>query len=310
MEKYLFIGGRGFIGSNIIRHMNPNDSIYILDCNLPDNIQPSNANIHYVSGKISDIELILNIIQTNGITKIVHLVSTLIPGSNFDDYISEYSNIIIPTIKLIKICSENNIQFVYFSSGGTIYGNRKSLESNKEDEPKEPISYYGLSKQMIENSILFENRKSGLKYLIIRPSNPYGPGQNIHGNQGLIAVSIGKILSDEPITIWGDGSSIRDYIYIDDLARIVVQLIGNDVSDAIINIGSGHGYSINKIISIIDSIEPKHIEVNYSQSRDVDVANMILDITLMKSLVDIKLTPIEEGIQNFYEYEKHRKDSI
>ncbi len=64
---------------------------------------------------------------------------------------------------------------------------------------------------MIENNILFVHRTSGLNYLIIRPSNPYGPGQALNGKQGIIAVAIGKILNGESIEIWGDGSSVRDF---------------------------------------------------------------------------------------------------
>lgn len=73
---------------------------------------------------------------------------------------------------------------------------------------------------MMENGILFKNRTEGLRYLIVRPSNPYGHGQNLHGKQGLVAVAIGKIMDGKPVEVWGDGSSIRDYIYIDDLAEI------------------------------------------------------------------------------------------
>lgn len=308
MHNILFIGGGGFIGSSIINQLKDSESeVFVLDPNFANKSKFTNPNIRFISGSIENIDLIKQLIISRRITKIIHLVSSLIPGSDFNDYISEFKNIIIPTIKLIRICSEYNIQFVFFSSGGTIYGNRISIESNKENEPKEPISYYGLSKQMIENSILFENRIHGLKYLILRPSNPYGPGQNIKGNQGLIAVTLGKILANEPITIWGDGSAIRDYIYIDDLAAIVVQLLSNDISNATINIGSGHGYSVNHVLSIINQIIEKEMRIDYVPNRNGDVTNMILDINLLKSLVSIDFTPLEKGITYFYKYEIGRK---
>lgn len=298
----LFIGGKGFIGSNIIRQFGNDVSIFMLDPKIDTNSHPLQRDIKIIKGKLSDTDLILDIIKTHNITKIVHLASSLIPGSNFISYISEYNSIIVPTIKLLNICSEKDIQFIFFSSGGTIYGNKHSVESNKETDLMEPISYYGLSKQIIENSILFEHRTSGLKYLILRPSNPYGPGQNIHGHQGIIAVAIGKLLSGESMKIWGDGSSIRDYIYIKDLANIVVQLLKDDITNATINIGSGTGYSVNHIISIINSITKSHLSVEYVKNREVDVSNIILDISLLKSLVKIQLTPLEEGIRQFYNY--------
>ena len=230
----------------------------------------------------------------------------MVPGCNYNDYKQEFENVIFPTVRLMQLCSKMKVQFVFFSSGGTVYGERKTVVPFLETDPKEPISYYGLSKQMIENSILFENRVSNLQYLILRPSNPFGPGQNINGRQGLIAVALGKVLSGEPITIWGDGSSIRDYIYISDLAKIVTDLLEANTSNLIVNIGSGKGYSIKQVLNIINNIVDEEIQVEYTPSRKNDVSNMILDTTLLKTLVRVNNTPIELGIKQFYEYEKKR----
>ncbi len=108
-------------------------------------------------------------------------------------------------------CASNHIEFVFLSSGGTVYGVKGGVIS--ENEPVAPISYYGLSKVQIEDLINFYHRRYNLNYLILRPSNPYGFGQNLYGKQGLIAVIIGKILSKESIVVFGDGTTIRDYIY-------------------------------------------------------------------------------------------------
>ena len=312
MKNYLFIGGGGFIGSSIINMFHKYESnieIHILEpegASL-DRVMHNRVHIHY--GYISDIYLIEDIIKTENITKVIHLVSTMVPGSNFEDYKNEFEKIIFPTIQLMQICSREKIQLVYFSSGGTVYGDRSTLEPFVEADPKEPISYYGLSKQMIENSILFEHRTSHLDHLVIRPSNAYGPGQNIHGRQGLIAVSIGNILNGTPINIWGDGSAIRDYIYIDDLADAVFQILTSDVNNAIINIGSGKGYSVNKIIEIIKNVVEEPVRVVYTPLRKQDVSNMILNNTLLNNITDIHPTSIKDGIQKFYEYEKSRYDN-
>ena len=198
----------------------------------------------------------------------------------------------------MEICVKNNIRFVYFSSGGTIYGNSVN-GSHCEMGKKEPISYYGLSKNIVEEMIKFEHKRSKLEYLILRPSNPYGYGQNIYGKQGIIAVSIGKILKKEPLTVWGDGNSIRDYIYIDDLADAVYQLTNNNIANEIINIGSGTGYSVNQIIRILDEISDADIEINYVPSRGVDVDSLILDISKLKKLINFNPIDIETGIALF-----------
>ena len=307
-EGILFIGGAGFIGSAVIKEWIASEReesrVIVLEPPLANVSRIEGAPVELLRGNISDIDLIETVIKLNNIRKVVHLVSTMVPGCGYDEYKQEFENVIFPTVRLMQLCSRLDVQFVYFSSGGTVYGERKTLQPFVETDPKEPISYYGLSKQMIENSILFEHRMSNLRYLILRPSNPYGHGQNLHGRQGLIAVALGKILAGEPITIWGDGSSIRDYIYIDDLAKVVVKLLKTNVSNKTINIGSSKGYSVREIIKVLSEIAEEDIRVEYAPSRRNDVSNMVLDTSMLKSLVNIKLTPLEEGVKKFYQYEK------
>ncbi len=297
----LFIGGAGFIGSNLIRKMVP--SKYVIHVVEPKGayvrrLQNCDVSIHECS--LSDVEGINTIIKENEIGIVVHLVSTLIPGSSYEDYKNEYQNMIFPSIELMEICAEHGIKFVYFSSGGTIYGNRNDVFPFIEQDPMAPISYYGWSKQMMENSILFMHRTKGLKYLIVRPSNPYGHGQSLFGKQGLVAVAIGKILKGEPVEVWGDGSAVRDYIYIDDLAEIFSQLILNDVHNTTLNIGSGRGYSVNDVLAFLKIVSQKDFKIEYKNPRPVDVSNMVLDISNLMQYVNIEFTPFMDGIKAFY----------
>jgi len=206
----------------------------------------------------------------------------------------------------MSLCSKRHIKFIYFSSGGTIYGNRTDLKPFVETDSVAPISYYGWSKQMMENGIKYVYRTENLEYLILRPSNPYGHGQRLHAQQGLIAVALGKILAGEPITVWGDGNSVRDYIYIDDLAKIVCRLLADNVKNETLNVGSGVGYSINNIINELKSIVAEPVRVEYVSSRSVDVANMILDTHRLQGYVNLNLTTLHDGITRFYQEIKTR----
>lgn len=309
MRRILFIGGAGFIGSNIIYHL------VHRDCSEVFVIEPEFASLHRLvnipvtvyRGELSNLDEIKTAILENKIDTVVHLVSTLIPGSSFDDYQREFTNVLYPTVRLMEFCSEQNIKFVYFSSGGTIYGDRKgAVIPFAEKDPMAPISFYGWSKQMMENSILFMNRTQNLKYIIIRPSNPYGKGQNLHGKQGLIAVSLGKILSGEPIQVWGDGSAVRDYIYIDDLGKAVSDvLLNDDIMNETLNIGSSVGYSVNQIIDALRSVVREEVKVEHIAARNVDVSSMVLDTAKLKSLISFNPRTIEEGIEKFYKDAKN-----
>lgn len=298
----LFIGGAGFIGSSLVKQFLSNEKYKVFV------IEPEFANVSRLDGldvnifrmALDNVDGVEHILVSNKIDVVVHLVSTLIPGSGYDDFNNEFKNMIFPSIKLMEICAKENIKFVYFSSGGTIYGNRSTMQPFVETDEMAPISYYGWSKQMMENSILFKNRTENLRYLIVRPSNPYGHGQNLHGKQGLVAVAIGKILEDKPVEVWGDGSAIRDYIYIDDLAKVFYQLIDKDVYNETVNLGSGRGYSVNDILAFLKIITKKDFKIVYENARPMDVSNMVLDIEKMQRLAQVELTPMLNGISTFY----------
>lgn len=308
MKRILFLGGAGFLGSNIIKTTLQRGSakVFVLEPSFANVSRLDGVDVQIYRGELSDIDFVQSIIEANKIDTVVHLVATIIPGSTFEDYKREYQHVIFPTIELMQICAQRHIRFVYFSSGGTVYGNRTDMTPFKETDAMAPISYYGWSKQMMENSILYVHRTTELKYLIVRPSNPYGHGQNIHAKQGLVAVALGKILAGEPITVWGDGSNVRDYIYIDDLCEAVVQLLEKGVCNTTINIGSGQGASINDIINVLKEVVSEEVKVDYLPARSVDVSHMILDTTRLQQYVNLKITPLREGIEAFYRQVKER----
>lgn len=298
----LFIGGAGFIGSSLVKQFLTNEkyNVFVVEPEFANVSRLDGLNVKIYREALGNIDKVEKILISNKIDIVVHLVSTLIPGSGYDDFNNEFKNMIFPSIKLMEICAKENIKFVYFSSGGTIYGNRSTMLPFVETDEMAPISYYGWSKQMMENSILFKNRTENLKYLIVRPSNPYGHGQNLHGKQGLVVVAIGKILEDKPVEVWGDGSAIRDYIYIDDLAKVFYQLIDKDVYNETVNLGSGRGYSVNDILAFLKIITKKDFKIVYENARPMDVSNMVLDTEKMQRLAQVELTPMLNGISTFY----------
>ncbi len=304
----LLIGGAGFIGSNLIKTLSKEtNSIYVLEPEGANTDRLKNSNINLLKGSLSDFNYVRGIIEKNEIEIVVHLVSTLIPGSTYEDYKCEYKNVIFPSIEIMELCAKQGIRFIFFSSGGTVYGSRNDVSPFVETDPMRPISYYGWSKQMMENCILFMHRTKGLNYLILRPSNPYGHGQNLYGKQGLVAVAIGKLLRDEQIDVWGDGSAVRDYIYVDDLAKIFVKLIEGDVHNMTLNIGSGRGYSVNDVLAFLKIVSGKDLKIVYQNPRPVDVSNMVLDTTMLRNAISYEITPFMDGVRLFYEEAKENR---
>lgn len=299
MKNILFIGGSGFIGRNIIHYMTKN---FKGACNIfnLDSIVYENANSNYImiNGSISDILEIEKLIINKKIDLIIHFVSTMLPSSTLTDYIRDIDIVQKSTLQVLDICSRHEVKLVYFSSGGTIYGSQHGVHN--EENASSPISFYGLSKLQTEELIQFYHRAFDLEYLIIRPSNPYGFGQNINGKQGLIAVLLGKILYNKTVQIFGDGNAVRDYIYIDDLAYYVSELVFSNISNQIINIGTGKGYSINEIIKIIESIANIEAKKEFLESRNFDVNKIILDVSKLNHYFCHDNIDINNGIKIFY----------
>ena len=295
-NRILILGGNGFLGRNLARVLSKDGSLVsVFDLNSPSELC---CGVKYFQGELEDSGKIVDIMNNNQINVVVHLVSTIIPGSTLEQYINNCRIVQLSTIPIMDYCAANNIKMVYFSSGGTVYGVKGGIIS--ENEPVAPISFYGLSKIQIEDLIHFYHRRYNMDYLIIRPSNPFGPGQNLYGKQGLIAVVLGHLIKKEPVLVYGDGSNIRDYIYIDDFAFYVKELIKKDIKNETINVGSGVGTSINRIIEIIENVSGEKLKVENVPPRKDDVPKMILDTTRLHNFIKHADCSVEEGIKKFY----------
>lgn len=292
----LILGGNGFLGSAVTSALRTNGhNVFVVGIGVNKN------DVRNFDILLSDVEHIKMLLQEKNITIVMHLVSSLLPSSNIENFSRDLDSIFSPTIELLNYCADNKIKFVYFSSGGAVYGNQKEIFSEK--TKREPVSLYGLSKLNFENAISFFYNTKGLEYLIIRPSNPYGEGQNIYGKQGIIAVIIGKILKNETIQIWGDGSAVKDYIYIDDFVFYVTRLIENSNSwYQIYNVGSGIGTSVNNVLATFIQNGIHLPEVEYIASKNTDVKQMVLDCTKIQNICPHKCINLAEGIKRFWEY--------
>ncbi len=304
-NNILILGGTGFIGRNLSEALEASDNArtVILLSRKKIDMQPGkgkNSQIH-IQGEIHNLPLIIKILNKYNIDTVIHLASSLIPSSNRNDFQNEVRKIISPTFNVLDYLSEKNIKIVYFSSGGAIYGKTKEVKIS-EDHKLQPISHYGLSKLLIENYILFLNRLNNLPYLILRVSNAYGKYQKTSGNQGFIPISIGNILSNNPIIIWGTGETIRDYIDIKDVSLVTIKLINNNIRNEIINIGNGEGTSLNEIVKYLKTCMTESIRVEYKKSRSIDADKIILNTYKINSLIDHKYTTIKDGINGYLDH--------
>ena len=140
-------------------------------------------------------------------------------------------------------------------------------------------------------------KKFGLNYMVTRISNPYGPGQNVLSGQGVISIFLDKLYNDEPITIFGDGSMVRDYIYIEDVARMLADTFQVNNTHEVYNFGAGVGFSVNDIVEKIESVTGKTFKKTQKEAPETYVHHIVLDTNRYnREFGAPHLTSIEKGL--------------
>lgn len=299
MVRLLILGGSGFIGSNLIETL-LHAGYTITNFDRP-GTSPAHFSSHpayrFVPGYLSDNSHLRNVFNQEPYDCVVHLVSSLIPSSGYDEFFNDREVNLTAGYEIVKNMMSNGCRrIIYFSSGGTIYG-KNGKDINSENDQLCPLTYYGYSKLAMEEFLKFSSRIHPISHLIVRPSNPYGSGQNLFGKQGLITVALGKILQNQPIEIWGDGQVVRDYLHIRDLSNAIHALVAKGVDNEVYNIGSGQGHSVNEIVKIIHNVTGCNTGVDYKPARPVDIPVNILSIDKITNHTGWKPEiNLEEGI--------------
>jgi UDP-glucose 4-epimerase len=230
---------------------------------------------------------------------VIHLVSSSNPASSGFDPEGDIENNLIGSIRLLRILRANpSVKLIFASSGGAVYGNPVSVPI-LETHPTDPVSPYGVSKLAIEKHLYISRLEHGLDYRILRLSNPFGPGQVNKKGQGLIPTVIDRAISGESLTVWGNGSNTRDYVYIEDVVDAFMKAIEYSGKVRTFNIGSGIGSSTLDIVSEVSELTNKEIKVDFSPSRATDPPANVLDVGLAKSELNWEAkTSLRDGIQS------------
>jgi len=294
-------GGAGFIGNNLAIKLaeNCNNKVRVIDKSY-DFFETLKA-VHFsnISFMVAPFTMDADFdSQIENQDVVYHLASTNTPGTSNSHIPEEIESNVIVTAKLLDACVRQNVQKVVFiSSGGTVYGKKGSYPI-REDMVTYPISSYGIQKLAIEKVLYLYRYQFGLDYRVIRLANPYGPYQRPNGSLGVITTFVYRALTDGKLVVYGDGTVVRDFIYIEDAIRGILNIANGNSEIRVFNLGSGKGTSINEVIESIKKTVRADLEVNYIASRAADVPVNFLDITRYERLYG-KLNPIslEDGIK-------------
>ena len=297
MAKRLFIiGGTGFIGSEVFALAK--DSFEVLLGSRVPGGAPMLCNVNHVSIDVMKPETLkgpitwADLIVDASAVIYPHVQSLEVEGLTpklLDSYQTMFRLVLASKVE----------KFVYISSGGTIYG-ESSLPSSENTAPN-PLSAYSLSKILIETSGRYFANQHGLPFVTVRPSNPYGYRQiGCQSGVGLIGRAVHCALNNLELRIYGDGSSVRDFLTVEDLAHGIMSALVYGKSGVTYNLGSGVGYSVNQVIEEILRRLKDHgfdLELGYSEVRATDLKYSVLDCSKAREQLFWRAsTSLESGL--------------
>ncbi|SDN80400.1 NAD-dependent epimerase/dehydratase family protein [Polaromonas sp. JS666] len=279
-DDVLLLGGAGFIGSALARRLHDEKrTVHIL-------------------GRQQEAQLEQVLPQCG---TVVHLACSTTPGVSAASPGLELGNLALTLRLLDSLKNQPQTHLIFFSSGGTVYGNPRSLPVT-EGSAIAPLSNHGASKASQE---LFCGalRARGHAVTILRPSNAYGPGQTVKSGFGLVRTVLEHARLGTEMEIWGDGESVRDFIHVDDVAEACARLVSLPEDSGTYNLGSGKGHSVNEVLRIVESVGGREVKRTYRPARTVDVRNIVLDISRLETRLSwAPCIPLEEGVHGSWQW--------
>lgn len=311
-EKVLLIGGAGFLGTAVADILARQGSRFTLVSRskvcpprLANLLEGSGGSGEYVYGDARDAQLIDRLVADH--ENVVHLAHAQMKGVTSADPSMELSDNLAAAIPVFAAAARYQAKVVLLSSGGTVYGQALSVPI-RTDHPVAPISSYGLSKVAVENCASYFARTADLNCVILRPSNAYGPGQIPFRGQGFVATAMATIMNGDAVRVFGRPGTVRDYVFVDDIARAIVIALDKGENSAIYNVGSGHGLSNDDVLDHMEKILARDglsVRREYAPSRPEDVVCNILDASEFQRATGWSPeVGIENGLERTYEWLK------
>ena len=278
----LVIGGGGYIGTHLVpdllatgRHVTALGRRRTLSQKFPEGVT-------YVVGDFSQRGLIGELLDCH--QEVIYLAYASVPNTSFENPFADLLQNLPPAVQLFSEVAARGGKLVIMSSGGTVYGEAISLPI-REGHPTKPISPYGVTKLTLENYAHLYAVTHGLKFVCLRPANAFGVGQRPFEGQGFISTAMASVMRGQPIRLFGQEGTIRDYIYVSDLAAGIVGALEKGHQSETYNLGSGIGLSntdvINAMLPLMQELGYE-VRVEHLPPRIFDVRVNILDSTKLQ----------------------------
>ena len=267
--RILVTGGAGFIGSHTVDALVASGAgeVSVLDDLSSGKRQQVNAKATLYQTDLRDAAAVGSVVEQVRPEIVFHLAAQMDVRRSVADPAFDAQVNLVGFLNLIESARHHGLRRVIFSStGGAIYGEQDEFPCT-EDHPRRPVSPYGVAKLATEAYLFFYKVEYGIDYLALRFGNVYGPRQDPHGEAGVVAIFCGRILDGKPVTIYGDGTQTRDYVYVGDVVRAVVAAAKSRASGIALNIGTGIETSVNELYSTLAGIADFPTQAQHAAAR-------------------------------------------
>jgi UDP-glucose 4-epimerase len=309
VARCLVIGGNGFIGSHVVDSLaGRGHQVTVFDRHRPGPSRFDSRGVETIHGDFlnaADVRASLE-----GQDVVLHFLSTTDPATAQSDPTIDIRTNITSSVQLFSACADAGISRVYFaSSGGAIYGDQ-DRQVFAETDVTLPVSPYAIGKQTIESYLRYFRRTHGLESTSFRISNPYGPRQNPLKRQGVIPIFLRRVAEGAPLTVLGDGSMVRDYLYVGDLAEMIAEVVTIGPQHDLYNLGSGVGTTITELVETIREVTRRDVTVEHVARPPTFVDHVVLSVARFEAEFATRAaTPLADGVRLTWE-EMMRHDRV
>ncbi|WP_456482955.1 SDR family oxidoreductase [Methanopyrus kandleri] len=298
-------GGAGFIGSHVVEELvDRGHDVVVLDnfsVGREENLREVRDDIEIVRADVTDPRAVERTFREYRPEAVIHLAAQVNVRYSMESPFVDARINALGTLNLVSLAAEHDVErFVYASSGGAVYGEPEYLPVD-EKHPTRPISNYGVSKLAGEYYVRVYAERDGFEYVILRYANVYGPRQDPRGEAGVIPIFLLRAARGEPLTIFGDGEQTRDFVFVEDVARVTAEAV--ERGDGVYNIGTGRETSVNDIVNAVKAVTGVDVKVVYEDPRPGEVRRIYLDPSRAREELGFEpRVDLEEGIERTWEW--------
>jgi len=303
--KLLVTGGAGFIGSHLVeRLLAGGEAVRVLD-NLSTGKRGNLAShpaLEFLEGDIRDRTTVDAAVA--GVDAIVHLAAVASVQASVDDPVGTHATNFDGTLNLLEAARHARVTRFLFASSAAVYGDNAQLPVSEDLAPN-PLTPYAADKLAGEHYLSFYHRKFGLRTTAFRFFNIYGPRQDPSSPySGVISIFVERLGAGLPVTIFGDGRQTRDFVYVGDLADLLVRAVGESgTAGAVVNVGRGVEYSLLELLTTLERVSGRALERRQEAARVGDILRSCADTRRLVSLLGfVPVTTMEAGLAELLRY--------